>query len=346
MIAVPNISRLSTMDRTLGDVGDYLRRKGVQNANCNADGSIWIEEAGRGKYLSPHTLSEAQRQLMVSKIASETGAGPITKMNSRMSFDLQTPYHVRGQAFRDPVGPGWIVMFRNHAVTVLDDSQVVFRRTYHDRDAYPLRSSSFHDGLVEAVRRRMNILIAGAQNAGKTTLLDWVMKQFGKVRPDARLIVMQDSDELQITQADHVKLFHGVKQQRFERNGSSVAYTYEPADLITDVLRCSADAYLDGEKRSPEAVLGWVLGSNNGARGMLTTIHANSALHALYRMEQLIAASPRANFSQSARELVASSVDAVVYCEYSEETRERWVGDFQWIREVKNGEYVLQDVIQ
>jgi hypothetical protein len=66
---------------------------------------------------------------------------------------------------------------------------------------------------------------------------------------------MQDRDELRVTQRDHVKLFADVPQKRYDHAGEAVLYTYGFCDLIPDVLRCSADLYVYGELRSPEAAL-------------------------------------------------------------------------------------------
>jgi Flp pilus assembly CpaF family ATPase len=42
------------------------------------------------------------------------------------------------------------------------------------------------------------------------------------VPTDARLVAMQDRDELRISQRDHVKLFARVPQKRYEDDGTSV----------------------------------------------------------------------------------------------------------------------------
>jgi Flp pilus assembly CpaF family ATPase len=87
------------------------------------------------------------------------------------------------------------------------------------------------------------------------------------------------------------------------------------------------------------------MAANNGAEGIMTTVHAYSARHALYRIEQLIALAPDAKFEQSPRELVADFAKLVVHLGYDEETRERWVDDVQAVPGVEDCEYVLEECV-
>ncbi len=332
-------------DRALGPLRQYLEREGVFNVNCNADGRIFVEERGRGKYEAPETMDELEREALVGILANETKTGPISRLSSRLAFDLPHGYDGRGQAFCEPVGPGWPLMLRNHASEILSDEQLVFDRHRRKTASETFLAPTCHEAIAEAVRRRWNIVFAGPQNAGKTTLMSWALGKVAILRPTARLVVMQDRDELKIAQRDHVKLFACVPQKRYEHDGSAVLYEYGFPDLLRDGLRTTADVYAFGELRDSLAALGLVMASNHGARGILTTVHANDALEALYRIETLLETAPGVNFTRGRREMIGRFVDLVVYLEYDEETRERWVGDVKAVRGVQDGNYVLTEVI-
>jgi hypothetical protein len=59
------------------------------------------------------------------------------------------------------------------------------------------------------------------------------------------------------------------------------------ADLVRSTLRLRPDRIIVGEVRGPE-VLDMLKAWNTGHPGGIATVHANSAVSALYRIEQLI----------------------------------------------------------
>jgi hypothetical protein len=118
IVSVSDRSRFA-FDRALGPLKQYLAREGVQNVHCNPDGRIFVEERGRGKYEAPETMTEVEREGLIGICANETKTGPISRLSSRLAFDLPHGYDARGQAFCAPVGPKWPVTFRNHATEVV-----------------------------------------------------------------------------------------------------------------------------------------------------------------------------------------------------------------------------------
>jgi Flp pilus assembly CpaF family ATPase len=325
----------SAFDRALGPLRQYIERPGVYNVNANPDGRIFVEERGRGKYEAPETMSELQREGLIGIIANETKTGPISRLSSRLAFDLPFGYAGRGQAFCAPVGPGWPLMLRNHAAQVIPSSAYTFRRTTRThRD--PIRAATIQEATDEAIRRRWNIMVAGAQNSGKTTKLSSLCADAARIRPDARLVVMQDRDELSIGHRDHLKLFWKIPQKRYDHNGGQVIYSYNSSDLLEDVLRTNADFYVFGELRDPLAAVGLLTASNTGARGIMGT---------LYRLETMLDLAIGSTSSRAPREMIARFVDLIVYMEYDELTRERWIGDAQQVVGLDGGEWMLANVV-
>jgi pilus assembly protein CpaF len=128
------------------------------------------------------------------------------------------------------------------------------------------------DCLAGALMRRENILISGATTSGKTTLLNALT---GVIPADERLVVIEDTAELRLAHA-HVVRFEARRAQR-----DLPAVTIR--DLVKAALRHRPDRIIVGEIRGGEAfdaVQAW----NTGHGGSMTTIHANSAHHALSRL--------------------------------------------------------------
>jgi Flp pilus assembly CpaF family ATPase len=347
VISVADRNRFA-FDRALGPVQKYLSRPGVFNVHCNPDSRIFIEERGRGKYEAPETMTEVEREGLIGICANETKTGPISRLSSRLAFDLPHGYDARGQAFCGPVGPGWPVTFRNHATEVIpwstydidDDDEGEI-----DNGISLIRASNVHEAVREAIRAGWNIMLAGRPGSGKSTLMSSLAAEIDIARPTARVIVAQDQDEVKIPSRDHVKLFARVPQKKFEHDGSSVVYTYEFCDLLVDILRMSGDITLFSELRDSLSAVAMLMSANTGTRGTMTTIHSNGILDTLYRFEELVETAPHVTFGQTPRRMIARTVNLIAYMKYDETTRTRRVGAVRAVRGIKDGEYVLDRVV-
>jgi pilus assembly protein CpaF len=125
--------------------------------------------------------------------------------------------------------------------------------------------------LTAAIEKRWNILIAGGTGSGKTTLL---IALVALIPQDERLIVIEDTSEIHLTQPDVVRLEARREQPTLP------AVTIR--DLLKAALRLRPDRILLGEVRGAEAfdLLGAL---NTGHSGTLSTAHADSARQALTR---------------------------------------------------------------
>jgi len=132
------------------------------------------------------------------------------------------------------------------------------------------------DCLAGALMRRENILISGATTSGKTTLLNALTTL---IPTNERLVVIEDTAELRLIHANVVRF----EARRAQRDVPAVTIR----DLVKAALRHRPDRIIVGEIRGGEAfdaVQAW----NTGHGGSLTTIHANSAQHALSRLTNCV----------------------------------------------------------
>jgi pilus assembly protein CpaF len=125
--------------------------------------------------------------------------------------------------------------------------------------------------LQEKVSQRKNILISGGTSTGKTTLLNTLCDFFPN---EERIVVIEDTIEIHIRKSNLVRF-----EARPPLNGT-------PAVTIRDLLRASLrhrpDRIIVGEIRGGEA-FDFLQVLNVGHSGTLSTIHANSAYHAIAR---------------------------------------------------------------
>jgi type IV secretion system protein VirB11 len=129
--------------------------------------------------------------------------------------------------------------------------------------------------LIEAAAtERKNILISGGTSSGKTTLANAILAL--PAFSETRTILIEDTPELQCSAWDQVALLT-------RRTPKLIGVV----DLVRDSLRLRPDRIVVGEMRDGAAALETLKAWNTGHPGGLSTIHANSAVDALLRLEDL-----------------------------------------------------------
>src|SRR5665811_178443 len=121
--------------------------------------------------------------------------------------------------------------------------------------------------LSAAVRARISILISGGTGAGKTTFLNMLS---GYIPNIERLVTIEDAAELQIQQANIVRL----ETRPSNVEGKGAVYQRQ---LLINSLRMRPDRIIIGEVRGDEA-FDMLQAMNTGHEGSMTTIHANTCL--------------------------------------------------------------------
>ena len=155
--------------------------------------------------------------------------------------------------------------------------------------------------LKACVVARKNIVVSGGTGSGKTTLLN-IVSAF--IPEDERIIVIEDSSELQLQQA-HVLPMETQKPDKMGQGEVSIR------DLVYCSLRLRPDRIVVGECRSGEA-LDMLQAMNTGHSGSMTTLHANSPKDALSRLETLALMSGVELPLTAIRGQVASAIEVVV----------------------------------
>jgi Flp pilus assembly CpaF family ATPase len=323
--------------KMLGPIRQYLERPDVYNVNVNEGdhGRIFVESAG-GKFEAPETMTRADREALVGNIAGKTHA-TVDRLHARLAADMPHGFDVRIQAFCPPVSD-WPIMLRKHAARVIPLEDYAFAPAIAKGDAKPACSSRGIAAIRDAIARQDNIIIAGRPNAGKTTQLNAILGAAATARPSSRLVVIQDRRELKPSHLDCIQIFTRVEQARYESGGRIDRYEYDFSDALEDALRTGFDMLAWGELRDPPSAVALLMALNTGARGLATTLHSDSALDALYRLEDLL----RAGQALPLRSMIVRFVDLVVYMHMDEDGR-RSIGDVQRVMGVDTGgDYILE----
>lgn len=134
--------------------------------------------------------------------------------------------------------------------------------------------ATFLDACVKA---KANIIISGGTGTGKTTVLN-ILSSF--ISDDERIITIEDAAELKLNQKHVISL--ETRLTNYEKEGEVTI-----RDLVRNSLRMRPDRIIVGEVRGKEA-FDMMQAMNTGHEGSLTTLHANSPIDALNRLETMI----------------------------------------------------------
>lgn len=164
-----------------------------------------------------------------------------------------------------------------------------------------LRSDQF-ELLQQAMRNQKSILIAGATQAGKTTLMTALLNELG---PDERLVSCEDTFELSVNHPDWVAM--QTRPASIEGAGE-----ISLRELVKQALRMRPSRLIIGEVRGAEA-LDMLVALNSGIPG-LCTLHANSAQAAIRKLLTLPLLAGENITDAFLRPTVLGAFDYAVFC--------------------------------
>jgi pilus assembly protein CpaF len=158
------------------------------------------------------------------------------------------------------------------------------------------------DFVHAAVSARMNVVVSGGTGAGKTTLLNVLS---GFIGDRERVVTIEDAAELMMRQRHVVRL--ETRPPNIEGKGA-----VRQRQLVINALRMRPDRIIVGEVRGDEA-LDMLQAMNTGHDGSLTTIHANSARDALYRLDTMVAMANLNIPARAVKQQIASAINLIVH---------------------------------
>ena len=163
--------------------------------------------------------------------------------------------------------------------------------------------------LAATTAARKNIMIAGATNAGKTTLLRAIANQ---IPPTERLITVERALELGL---DHFPELHPnvvAFEERLPNMEGQGAISM--AELVRRSLRMNPSRVIVGEVLGDEIVT-MLNAMTQGNDGSLSTIHANSSLEVFNRISTYAIQATERLPVEATHMLIAGAIDFVVFIE-------------------------------
>lgn len=255
----------------------FLNEPDVVEISLNPDGAIFVERFGVG-IQSVGRMEPAAAERFIRYCASMARES-ISAANPILSARVPgTPHRI--EALLPPVVAAPTFSIRRHVEQLIDLAAFV-----EDAAACEI--------IREAIHERQNIVIAGSTGSGKTTFVNSCLQALATQTPDARLLVLEDTPELQVGIANVVHL-QSAPVAALER-------------LLVSSLRLSPTRIILGEVRTGAVLMTLLKCWNTGHPGGLTTIHANSAAETIDRMRILaseVSLSDQSDFIRQAVDLI------------------------------------------
>lgn len=282
-----------------GVLQPFLDDPDIEEIWINSPSRVFVAREGVAE-LTTMVLTERQVRDLVERMLQASGR----------RVDLSSPFvdaslpdgsrlHV---VIPDITQKHWAVNIRKFTRRIRDLTQLVTLGSLTQQAAEFLRM---------CVLAGQNILVSGATQTGKTTMLNALLSA---TRPNERIVTVEETFELDLTARDVVAM--QCRQPSLEGSGEITLRR-----LIKESLRMRPDRLIVGEVREAES-LDLLIALNSGLPGMCS-IHANSARDALVKLSTLPLLAGRNIDSSFVLPTVAGSIDVVVHCELDRHGRRR-----------------------
>lgn len=306
----------------LAPVKEYLADDQVSEILINGPSQIYIERNGKLEEIPARFANETQLKAAAVNIAKSVDR-QLDEMHP--DLDARLPDGSRVHATIPPISRcGTLLSIRK------------FKKEMLTIDRLEQFGSIPHEGVLllnAIVKLRKNTIVSGGTSSGKTSVLNALS---GLIPENDRILVLEDASELQLQQK-HCVYFETRKP---DKNGQG---EFSIRDLVIASLRLRPDRLVIGEIRGGEA-LDLLQAMNTGHSGSMSTIHANSPLDALSRMETCAILSG-ANLPLTAiRMQVASAINCVVHTMRLPDGSRKIV-EIAEVLPLENGEYRLRSLM-
>ena len=294
--SLPRISdresvRKEIVDRVagFGVLQRFLDDPTIEEIWINGPGRVFCAQRGR-HLLTNVSLDDGELRTLVERMLRASGR----------RLDLSSPFvdatltdgsrlHV---AIPDITRRHWAVNIRKFVLRAHRLEELVRLGSLNGKAA---------DFLHRAVGAGLNIVVSGATQSGKTTMLNCLASC---IPAGQRVITCEEVFELQVGLPDVVAM--QTRQENLEGRGE-----IDLRRLIVEALRMRPDRIIVGEVRQHEA-LDLLVALNSGLPGM-TSIHANGAHEALTKLTTLPLLAGENVSHRFVVPTVASSIDLIVH---------------------------------
>ena len=268
---------------------EFLHDDSVFEIMCNPDGTVWVDTFGQGFVDTGIVLPPERSKLIIQSVAALSGQ-VITKEIPALQAEIPDSHVCSSARFQGELPH--IVEAPSFNIRKHKDLNFSLK----DYVNQGIMTEKQYEYLMMAIKEQKNIIAAGGTKSGKTTLLNAILQEISN--SSDRIVMIEDTPELRCNAKNNVSF--------------RTTDTVDMDMLLRFTLRKSPNRIVVGEVRGREALTlldAW----STGHRGGCSTVHSDSALDTLYRLESLVARSSLT----SQHETVGRAVDVIIYIKYT-----------------------------
>ncbi|MDP4087303.1 MAG: ATPase, T2SS/T4P/T4SS family [Bacillota bacterium] len=306
---------------------DLIDNENITDINVNGKNEIWVEELGKGYYLSD--LKFANDEALYAVCMKIVNASGESLTSAKPYVDCRFPGMRINIVSNHICGLGMSISIRKFAksVRITDETMVQTKQA----------SQEMVKSLEAFVKGKMNMLIVGSTGSGKTELLKYLVKHI----PDSqRMIMLEDTAETRLKDIYPDKHILPMECRFTADEETTVDYVV----LLKNALRQNPVRIGVGECRGSEAVY-MIEIFNTGHEGGFTTVHANSAPDAAKRLVMMCLRSGMKLDSDVIGKWVSSTFNIVIFQEKMEDGGRR-ISEIIELIDYKNDEPVYNTLFE
>ncbi len=276
----------------------------VENIDVNGCDEVWVTYADGAKVaVDPVADSDDDLIGLLRSAAARFGLSERRFDHAHPELDLRLPDGSRLSALMGVTARPAVSIRRHRFVQVTLDDLVQL-------GTLDAATASL---LAAAVRARKNIVIGGAMNSGKTTLMRALAAEIPRRE---RVVTIEQAFELGL---DHDREAHPdlVALEARESNAEGVGEV-SMARLVRRALRMNADRVLVGEVLGDE-VLPMLNAMSQGRSGSMCTIHADSSEGIFRRLASYAVQAPERLPLAATNLLIAGALHLVVFLDTADQ---------------------------
>ncbi|HEU5156347.1 MAG TPA: ATPase, T2SS/T4P/T4SS family [Streptosporangiaceae bacterium] len=284
----------------VGRLQPLLENPEIENIDINGCDRVFIGYAnGLEEMGEPVADSDEELVELIQILAAYSGLSSRPFDSANPQLDLRLPDGSRLSAVMDvTLRPALSIRRARLGKVFLSD--LIGNGTFNSELGHFFRA---------AVAARKNIMIAGATNAGKTTLLRAIANE---IPPHERLITVERALELGLDQFPELHPNVIAMEQRLPNSEGQGAISM--AELVRRSLRMNPSRVIVGEVLGDEIVT-MLNAMTQGNDGSLSTIHANSSVEVFNRIATYAIQSAERLPIDATHMLIAGAIDFVVFVE-------------------------------